>query len=83
MVLREKPVTRCYAVDSSAGDTHARHNDETVYRELRRFHDARYRGLSAWFRITFEEAHGMIADGSVDSSVSTAFIATRRCATTS
>jgi hypothetical protein len=65
-VLQEKLATRCYAVDSWAGDDHAGHYDESVYNELRAFHDGRYGAFSELLRMTFEGARHMIADGTVD-----------------
>jgi hypothetical protein len=65
-VLQEKLATRCYAVDSWTGDDHAGHYGESVYDELRAFHDGRYSAFSELLRMTFEEARHMIADGTVD-----------------
>jgi hypothetical protein len=65
-VLQEKLATRCYAVDSWAGDDHAGHYDGCVYDELRAFHDTRYGAFSELLRMTFEEARTVIADGTVD-----------------
>jgi len=65
-VLQEKIATRCYAVDSWAGDDHAGHYDESVYADLRAFHDGRYSAFSELLRMTFDEAREVIADGSVD-----------------
>jgi hypothetical protein len=65
-VLQERLATRCYAVDSWAGDDHAGHYGEGVYAELRAFHDGRYGAFSELLRMTFDEARDAIADGSVD-----------------
>jgi hypothetical protein len=65
-VLQEKLATRCYAVDSWAGDDHAGHYDESVFAELREFHDGRYSAFSELLRMTFDEARAVIADGTVD-----------------
>ena len=65
-VLTEKLPTRCYAVDSWAGDDHAGHYDESVYAQLRAFHDGRYSGFSELLRMTFDEARDLITDGTVD-----------------
>jgi uncharacterized coiled-coil protein SlyX len=65
-VLHEKLATRCYAVDSWAGDEHAGHYDENIYAELRDFHDGRYSAFSELLRMTFDEARGVIADGTID-----------------
>jgi hypothetical protein len=58
--------TRCSAVDTWAGDAHAGEYDESVYTDLRAFHDPRYAGFSTLLRMTFDEAVGRFADGSVD-----------------
>jgi hypothetical protein len=65
-VLRERLATRCYAVDSWTGDAHAGEYDESVYAALRDFHDGRYGAFSELLRMSFDEARGVIADGSVD-----------------
>jgi hypothetical protein len=65
-VLQERLATRCYAVDSWAGDDHAGHYGDGVYAELRAFHDGRYAAFSELLRMTFDEARDAIADGSVD-----------------
>jgi hypothetical protein len=65
-VLQERLATRCYAVDSWAGDDHAGHYDESVYTGLRAFHDGRYSAFSELLRMSFDEARDAIADGTVD-----------------
>jgi hypothetical protein len=65
-VLRERLATRCYAVDSWTGDAHAGAYDESVYAELRDFHDGRYGAFSELLRMSFDAARDVIADGSVD-----------------
>jgi hypothetical protein len=65
-VLRRRLETRCYAVDTWAGDDHAGHYGSRVYEEFRLFHDLRYGAFSELVRSTFDEACSYIPDGSVD-----------------
>jgi glycosyltransferase involved in cell wall biosynthesis len=65
-VLAERLETRCYAVDTWAGDEHAGFYGEDVYENLRRFHDQRYAAFSELLRCTFDAALGYVADGSID-----------------
>jgi hypothetical protein len=65
-VLQERLATRCYAVDNWAGDDHAGYYDESVYAELRAFHDGRYSAFSELLRMTFDEAREVIGDATVD-----------------
>ncbi len=65
-VLRERLPSRCYAVDSWAGDEHAGLYGEAIYTELRAFHDARYGAFSELLRMTFDEARAVIPDDAVD-----------------
>ena len=58
--------TRCYAVDTWRGDVHAAGYDDSVYEELRRYHDAIYADFSRLLRMTFDEALDRFEDGSVD-----------------
>jgi len=65
-VARLRLRTRCYAVDTWAGDPHAGAYDEDVYGELKEFHEKRYASFSQLVRKTFDEACGDFADGSID-----------------
>jgi hypothetical protein len=65
-VERHGLATRCSAVDTWAGDAQAGRYDDSVYTDLRAFHDPRYAGFSTLLRMTFDEAVGRFADGSID-----------------
>src|SRR5579884_2917095 len=58
--------TSCYAVDTWRGDAHAGLYDDSIYAELRGYHDERYATFSTLLRCTFDEALEYIGDGSVD-----------------
>jgi GT2 family glycosyltransferase/CII-binding regulator of phage lambda lysogenization HflD len=58
--------TACYAVDSWRGDTHSGLYDDSVYQELKAYHDRRYANFSTLLRCRFDEALGHFRDGSVD-----------------
>jgi hypothetical protein len=65
-VSRLRLATRCYSVDTWAGDPHAGAYGEDVYAELKEFHDKRYASFSQLVRRTFDEACGDFAHGSID-----------------
>jgi GT2 family glycosyltransferase len=65
-VLQSQLTTRCYAVDTWKGDSHAGSYGEEVFRDFRRFHDSRYSGFSELLRTTFAEALPYFAEGSID-----------------
>lgn len=65
-VLRARLDTRCYAVDTWAGDEHAGHYGEEIYADLRRFHDRRYAAFSDLLRCTFDAALPYMPDGAID-----------------
>lgn len=58
--------TRCYAVDTWAGDPHAGVYGEEVYNRVRHHHDQHYAGFSRLLRMRFDEALQHFSDGSVD-----------------
>jgi glycosyltransferase involved in cell wall biosynthesis/uncharacterized coiled-coil protein SlyX len=58
--------TRCYAVDTWAGDEHAGYYDETVYSSVDAHNQSTYPGFSCLLRMTFDEALDYFSDGSVD-----------------
>lgn len=65
-VARLETGTRCYAVDTWAGDEHAGHFDPQVYYALRDFHDKHFSAFSELLQSTFDDALPYFADGSVD-----------------
>ncbi len=65
-VVQNQLATRCYAVDTWEGDEHAGHYDESVYHDLKRFHDQRYAAFSEMLRCTFDAALDYMQDGSID-----------------
>ncbi len=58
--------TRCYAIDTWAGDAHAGTYDESVLAELRSFHDSHYPAFSNLIQSTFDDAVGYFGDGTID-----------------
>lgn len=57
---------KCYAVDVWGGDEHAGYYEDNIFKELSAYHDARYKQFSRLMKMTFDEALGNFADGSVD-----------------
>lgn len=58
--------TRCFAVDTWQGDVHAGQYGDEVLAQLQAYHDPHYGGFSTLLRMTFDDALGQFADGSVD-----------------
>lgn len=57
--------TRCYAVDTWAGDEHAGYYGNDVFNDLKAHHQ-RYEPFSQLMRMTFDEAREKTPDGTVD-----------------
>ncbi|MDD3609752.1 MAG: class I SAM-dependent methyltransferase [Halothiobacillaceae bacterium] len=58
--------TSCNAVDTWAGDPQAGYYDDSIYDELRAYHDPLYSRFSRLIRGTFDEALAHFSPGSVD-----------------
>lgn len=58
--------TRCFAVDTWQGDSHALQYGEQVYRSLSARHNPRYGEFSRLLRMSFDEALAHFDDASVD-----------------
>lgn len=65
-VRRDGLATRCFAVDTWAGDEHAGFYGEDVFATFSRFHAARYGTFSRLLRATFDEALPYIPDATPD-----------------
>ncbi|MGO8942213.1 MAG: class I SAM-dependent methyltransferase [Syntrophobacteraceae bacterium] len=57
---------KCYAVDTWKGDEHAGFYSDAVFAELNGYHGAYYWHFSNLMRMTFDEASGYFADGTID-----------------
>jgi chromosome segregation ATPase len=58
--------SKCFAVDTWQGDEHAGNYGEEVYAALNEINAGHYGEFSQLLRMTFDEALGYFADGSVD-----------------
>ena len=58
--------TRCFAVDTWQGDEHAGRYDDTIYEQVKAWHDPKYGRFSSLMRMTFDDALAHFEDGSVD-----------------
>jgi O-antigen biosynthesis protein len=58
--------TRCFAVDTWTGDSHAGKYGEDVYDVVNAYHQGRYTGFSRLLRMEFDEAQRQFPDGGVD-----------------
>lgn len=59
-------LTQAYAVDTWQGDPHAGLYDDSIYQQLRTYHDPLYGQFSTLLRKTFDDALSDFAPGSVD-----------------
>lgn len=58
--------TKCYAIDTWKGDEHAGYYDESVFAELKAYHDPLYGRFSRLIRSTFDQALDHFPDGCID-----------------
>lgn len=58
--------TRCHAVDIWTGDEHSGFYGDEVFSTLDAYNSREYGGFSTLMRMTFDEALGYFADGSID-----------------
>ncbi|MFM0308872.1 class I SAM-dependent methyltransferase [Paraburkholderia sp. RL17-383-BIF-A] len=58
--------TRCYAIDTWAGDPHAGLYGDDIFANLEQYHRARFAAFSTLMRCTFDEAAPHFVDGSID-----------------
>jgi GT2 family glycosyltransferase len=58
--------TTCYAIDTWHGDEHAGFYGHEVFEKVKQLNDARYSEFSTLLKMTFAEASGRFADGSVE-----------------
>jgi len=58
--------TRAFAVDTWQGDEHAGFYDESVFHDFNAFNQGHFSAFSKLLRMTFDEARGSFADGSID-----------------
>ena len=58
--------TKCYAVDTWQGDTHAGQYDDTVFNEVKSHNEAHYGKFSNLLRMTFDDSLSKFSDGSVN-----------------
>lgn len=58
--------TKCYAVDTWEGDSHAGYYDEKILTDLRRHHDPLYGEFSSLLQSKFDDAFKYFSDNSID-----------------
>ncbi|MDB5595607.1 MAG: glycosyl transferase family 2 [Hyphomicrobiales bacterium] len=65
-VAESQLATRCFAVDTWAGDEHAGFYDDTIYADVAAYNDTRFASFSRLLRSTFDDAVSYFADGAID-----------------
>jgi hypothetical protein len=65
-VQRLGSTTKCYAIDTWKGDTHAGFYGDEVLAKLSDIHERQYSGFSRLIRSTFDEALPHFGDGTID-----------------
>ena len=65
-VYLSKTNTRCFAIDTWAGDVNVGQISPRVLESLKTLHDPRYGSFSTLIQSTFDDALGQFADGSID-----------------
>ncbi len=58
--------TKCYAVDTWAGDVHTGEYADTIFTELKAYHDPRYGEFSTLLKCLFDEALDQFDERSID-----------------
>ncbi len=61
-----KTQTECFGVDTWQGDEHAGFYESSIYNDLNRDIQEHYSGFAKLMRMSFDEALGSFADGSID-----------------
>lgn len=65
-VARNRLETKCFAVDTWVGDQHMGTYGNHIFENLDEFNRERYAAFSTLLRMTFDEALGEFADGTID-----------------
>lgn len=65
-VHRDELGTRCFAVDTWKGDSHAGHYPEEVYKNLNVYNEKHYGSFSTLLRRSFDDAVELFEDKSID-----------------
>jgi glycosyltransferase involved in cell wall biosynthesis len=65
-VIQSRLPTRCWAIDTWAGDEHAGTYSEAVYSDIRDFNEKHYSSFSTLLRCRFDEALHSFVDKSID-----------------
>ncbi|MEO7241638.1 MAG: class I SAM-dependent methyltransferase [Variovorax sp.] len=65
-IARHRLDTRAHAVDTWEGDEHAGAYDDSVFLQLKRYHDPKYGSFSTLQRKTFDQALDLFSTASID-----------------